>query len=285
MAAGSLTWGRRFLMCPPTHFGVLYEINPWMHAEVAVDLERAREQWDGLVAALRQAGAEVETIEQDAEVPDLVFTANAGIVSGDTFVPSHFRHPERQPETDRFAAWFSARGATVERLPADLSHEGAGDALPFGADSSPGAPVLLSGYRFRSDAAATTPLSVLTGAVVRPIELVDERLYHIDITFCPLDDRHALCAPLGWDRYGTAVVESLVPEPLWLTDSEALAFTANSVVVGTTVLMPHVPPRVGRQLETWGFDPVAVDVGEFLKAGGACRCLTLALDVDLAPTP
>lgn len=281
MTAGTLTWGRRFLMCPPTHFGVLYEINPWMHAEVAVDVDRAREQWDGLVAALREAGAEVETIEQDTEVPDLVFTANAGIVSGATFVPSHFRHPERQPETERFATWFADRGATVERLPTDLSHEGAGDALPFGADTAPGAPVLLSGYRFRSDAAATTPLSVLTGAVVRPIELVDERLYHIDITFCPLDDRHALCAPLGWDRYGTAVVESLVPEPLWLTDEEALSFTANSVVVGTTVLMPHVPPRVGRQLEAWGFDPVAVDVGEFLKAGGACRCLTLALDVDL----
>lgn len=270
-------------MCPPTHFGVLYEINPWMHAEVAVDLDRARAQWDGLVAALRAAGAEVETIDQDAEVPDLVFTANAGIVSGSTFVPAHFRHPERQPETERFASWFAERGATVERLPEDMSHEGAGDALPFGADTTPGAPVLLSGYRFRSDAAATTPLSALTRAVVRPIELVDERLYHIDITFCPLDSRHALCAPLGWDRYGTAVVESLVPEPLWLTDEEALAFTANSVVVGTTVLMPHVPPRVGRQLETWGFDPVAVDVGEFLKAGGACRCLTLALDVDLTP--
>ena len=287
MPAGDLTWGRRFLMCPPTHFGVLYEINPWMHAEVAVDPDRAREQWDGLVAALREAGAEVETIEQDVEVPDLVFTANAGIVSGSTFVPSHFRHPERQPETERFASWFADRGSTVERLPQDLSHEGAGDALPFGADTSSQsrreAPVLLSGYRFRSDAAATTPLSVLTGAVVRPIELVDERLYHLDITFCPLDDRHALCAPLGWDRYGTAVVESLVPEPLWLTDEEALSFTANSVVVGTTVLMPHVPPRVGRQLEAWGFDPVAVDVGEFLKAGGACRCLTLALDVDLKP--
>ncbi|HMJ75331.1 MAG TPA: hypothetical protein VK507_05130, partial [Iamia sp.] len=73
MPAGDLTWGRRFLVCPPTHFGVLYEINPWMHSEVSVDGERARAQWDGLVAALKEAGAEVETIEQDVEVPDLVF--------------------------------------------------------------------------------------------------------------------------------------------------------------------------------------------------------------------
>lgn len=285
MAAGDLSWGRHFLCCRPTHFGVLYEINPWMHAEVAVDPDRALAQWEGLVATLRRAGATVDEITQDEEVPDLVFPANAGVVSGSTFVPAHFRHPERQPETERFATWFADRGFSVERLPAELGHEGAGDALPFGADACGSAPVLLSGYRFRSDAAATTPLSVLTGAIVRPLELVDERLYHLDITFCPLDDRRALCAPVGWDRYGTKAIESLVPEPLWLTDTEALSFTANSVVVGTTVVMPEVPPRVGRQLEAWGFDPVAVDVGEFLKAGGACRCLTLALDVDLvAPT-
>lgn len=283
MGAGDLAWGRRFLCCPPAHFGVLYEINPWMHSEVAVDPDVARAQWEGLVAALEAAGATVETIEQDATVPDLVFTANAGIVSGSTFVPSHFRHPERQAETEHFATWFADHGWDVARLDADLVHEGAGDALPFGADRSGAAPVLVSGYRFRSDAGASTALATLTGAAVRPVELVDDRLYHLDLTFCPLDDRRALCAPLGWDRYGTRVIEALVPEPLWLTDDEALAFTANSVVVGTTILMPQVPPRVGRQLEAWGFDPVAVDVGEFMKAGGACRCLTLALDLDLAP--
>ena len=29
-----MNWGRTYLMCPPEHFGVLYEINPWMHREV-----------------------------------------------------------------------------------------------------------------------------------------------------------------------------------------------------------------------------------------------------------
>jgi hypothetical protein len=57
-------------------------------------------------------------------------------------------------------------------------------------------------------------------------------------------------------------------------------------VVGSTVVMPACPPRVGRRLERWGFDVAVVDVGEFVKAGGACRCLTLALDVRVgAATP
>jgi N-dimethylarginine dimethylaminohydrolase len=76
-------------------------------------------------------------------------------------------------------------------------------------------------------------------------------------------------------------MKALIPEPLVLEPDEAMRFCANSVVVGSTVVMPACPPRVGRQLEAWGFDVAVCDVSEFLKAGGGCRCLTLALDVTL----
>src|SRR4051812_3656858 len=263
-------------MCPPEHFGVLYEINTWMRKEVAVDRDLAREQWDALAATLTAAGAEIEILPPHEDVPDLVFTANAGIVNGGQFIPSRFRHPERQAETPFDIEWFSSRGWNIDELPIGVSHEGAGDALPFGG-------VLVSGYRFRSDAAAHAYLSRLTGAAVRSVELVDERLYHLDITFCPLDERRAMVAPMAWDRYGCTVMEALVPEPLVLEDDEALQFSANSVVVGQTVVMPACSARVGRQLEAWGFDVVVSPMSEFLKAGGGCRCLTLALDVTLGP--
>jgi N-dimethylarginine dimethylaminohydrolase len=269
-----LSWGRRYLMCPPRFFGVLYEINPWMHKEVVADPERAAAQWAALVGVLEAAGAEIERMEPVDGCPDLVFTANAGIVNGEQFVPSRFRHPERAVETPHDVAWFAAHGYRVDELPLGVAHEGAGDALPF-------ARVMLSGYRFRSDAASHAYLSTLTGAAVRSVELVDPRLYHLDLTFCPLDARRAMVAPLGWDRYALRVLESLVPEPLFLDDEAALAFCANSVVVGRIVVMPSCPVTVGRQLEAWGFDVVVCDVSEFLKAGGACRCLTLALDVAL----
>ena len=66
-----------------------------------------------------------------------MFTANAGIVNGDQFVPSHFRHPERQAETrDLRRVVRGARASTSTALPAELDHEGAGDALPFGGDAA-----------------------------------------------------------------------------------------------------------------------------------------------------
>jgi N-dimethylarginine dimethylaminohydrolase len=81
-----------------------------------------------------------------------------------------------------------------------------------------------------------------------------------------------------------APIGALVPEPLELTLDEALQLTANSVVVGSTIVMTACPVRVGRQLERWGFDVAVVDVSEFVKAGGGVRCLTLALDVTIART-
>ena len=268
----TLPWGRRFLMCPPEHFGVLYEINPWMHREVAVDLERARDQWETLAANLREAGAEVEVLEAHPGLPDLVFCANAGTVNRGCFVPSRFRHPERQGEVPHYVQWFASRGWDVASLPESLSHEGAGDALPVGRG-------FVSGYRFRSDAAAHLALSRLLGAEFRPLELVDPRLYHLDLSLCPLDERRALIAPGAWDAYGRRMVEAAVPDPVVLEPDEVLAFCANSVVVGTVVVMPACPPRLGRELEARGFDVVVSPVDEFQKAGGACRCLTLALDV------
>lgn len=269
-----LGWGRRYLMCPPVHFAVVYEINPWMATEVEVDRDRAQDQWEALKRTLEQAGAVIEVQPPDPTAPDLVFTANAGIVSDRAFVPSNFRHPERQLETPLDIAWFEERGYEVRPLSDDVDHEGAGDALPFGD-------VLVSGYRFRTDAAAHAEVSKLLTVAVRSVELVDPRYYHLDITFCPLDSTRAILWPGAWDTYGCRAMEALVPEPLVLEPEEAEQFVANSVVVGRTVLMPACPPRVGRQLEAWGFTPVEVDVSEFIKAGGGCRCLTLALDVEL----
>ena len=127
-----LPWGRCYLMCRPDHYGVLYEINPWMHREVPADPVRALEQWRALRSALAEVGAQVLEIEPVDGLPDLVFTANAGVVDGRRFVASRFRHPERAGEEAHFAGWFADAGFAVDTLEAPLRFEGAGDALPFG---------------------------------------------------------------------------------------------------------------------------------------------------------
>jgi N-dimethylarginine dimethylaminohydrolase len=268
----TLPWGRKYLMCPAKHFGVLYEINPWMSREIDADPKTSISQWTNLVATLTEAGAEVETMEPVEGLPDLVFTANAGVVWGDRFVLSRFKHPERAGEEPHYRRWFETHGADVVELPGSPLFEGAGDALPFGDR-------ILAGYRSRSDFDSHTALAKVLDVEVLSVELVDERFYHLDLTFCPLDERRALVVPEAWDHYGRDVVTSLVPEPIVLEPDEALAFCANSVVIGSTIVMPSCTPRLGRVLEGAGFAVRVSPVSEFLKAGGGVRCLTLALDV------
>lgn len=262
-------------MCAPRHFGVLYEINPWMSREVPVSTDRSREQWDGLVAGLIDVGAEIETIEPIDGLPDMVFTANAGVAWDDRFVPSRFRHAERSGEESYFKLWAAARGFHVRALPGAPFFEGAGDALPF-RDR------VLAGYRIRSEFDAHTALAKVLDVEVLSVELIDQRFYHLDLTFCPLDDRRALIVPEAWDDYGRRVVESVVPEPIVLEPDESLAFCANSVVVGDVIVMPACRSRLERVLARAGFRVHVCPVDEFLKAGGGVRCLTLALDVGVA---
>ena len=271
--AAPLSWGRRYLMCPADRFDVVYSINPWMNTAIPVDRRRAQGQWEALVAELEAAGAEVETLEPAAGVPDMVFTANAGLVVGETFIPANMRHRERHGERLHFERWFREHGYRVEPLTTETVQEGAGDALPFAGR-------MVAGYRTRSSRDAYPELSRRIGAPVLPLELCDPRYYHLDLAFCPLGAGRAMVAPSALTDEGRARLGELVPEPLLLEPAEAASFCANSVVVGRTVIMPACPPRLRRLLERWNLEPVVVEVGEFIRAGGGVRCLTLALDVS-----
>src|ERR1700733_7001993 len=92
----------RFLMCPPDLFDVDYVINPWMEGNVnKSSRELAAKQWEALNKSLAKC-ADVTLIDPRAGLPDMVFTANAGLVLGEKFVLSRFLHQERQGEEPVF---------------------------------------------------------------------------------------------------------------------------------------------------------------------------------------
>src|SRR5947208_6816490 len=74
----------RLLMCPPTSYALQYEINPWMSLKNSPDTALAQQQWDALYRTLvGDIGAMVDLVLQAPDCPDMVFTANAGVVRGD----------------------------------------------------------------------------------------------------------------------------------------------------------------------------------------------------------
>src|SRR5437879_5826855 len=94
------------LMCRPDYYGIEYEINPWMSRSRGSTPERALAQWQALYDILRGLGVTVELLTPQQGLPDLVFTANAGVVFRDRFFTSRFRHEVRAREEPFYDAWF-----------------------------------------------------------------------------------------------------------------------------------------------------------------------------------
>jgi len=263
------------LMCPPDYYGIEYEINPWMSTERQVDHSLAVQQWQSLRQILSGAGASISEVPPVKGLPDLVFTANAAIVVGKQAVLARFMHPQRQGEEPHFRRYLEGTGWKVLDPPGEFSFEGAGDAL-FCGDT------LFAGYRMRSDAGGHQQIGEMLGVRVLPLELVDPYYYHLDTCFCPLATDEAIYFPGAFDDYGQKVLAEHVPKLMAVAEQEARSFACNAVVVGRTVVTNTGCPELHKQLTAAGYRPIATPLGEFVKAGGSAKCLTLRLDGEEA---
>ncbi|MGB6299530.1 MAG: TIGR00300 family protein [Rivularia sp. (in: cyanobacteria)] len=265
----------RFLMCAPEHYDVDYVINPWMEGNIhKSSQERAVQQWQKLHSVLKQH-AIVDLVKPHKGVPDMVFTANAGLVLDDNVVLSRFLHKERQKEEPYFKAWFEENGFNVYELPKDLPFEGAGDALLDREGRW-----LWAGYGFRSELDSHPYLAKWLDIEVLSLRLTDERFYHLDTCFCPLANGYLLYYPGAFDSYSNRLIEMRVaPEKrIAIEEADAVNFACNTVNVESIVVMNKASDSLKKRLAKVGFETIETPLTEFLKAGGAAKCLTLRVN-------
>lgn len=262
----------RFLMCAPDHYDVDYVINPWMEGNIhKSSRDRAVEQWNKLYNVIKDH-AIVDLVAPEKGWPDMVFSANAGLVLGENVVLSRFLHKERQGEEPYFQQWFAENGFNVYTLPKDLPFEGAGDALLDREGRW-----LWAGYGFRSELDSHPFLAKWLDIEVISLRLMDERFYHLDTCFCPLANGYLLYYPGAFDSYSNRVIEMRVaPEKrIAIMEADAVNFACNAVNVDSIVIMNKASDGLKSRLAEVGFQVIETPLTEFLKAGGAAKCLTL----------
>ena len=258
-------------MCPPDYYEIAYEINPWMSIKRKADQKRARKQWESFYGLLTgKLKIKVELLKPVPKLPDLVFTANGGLVYKNYFVRANFRHKERQPEARFFEDWFDKRGWKVKLIPPVHRFEGEGDALFLGKE-------LYTGYHFRSDIEAHEFVAATLEVPYSALELADQRFYHLDTCFMPLDEKSALVYLPAFESYSQQMIRETVSDLVEIPDIEALCFACNAVVVGKDVILNEGCPETEKLLRARGFKPHAIDFSEFIKAGGSAKCLVLRI--------
>ncbi len=265
----------RLLVCPPAHYGVRYAINPWMQRNVGDATPDAARQWDRFAELLGCVGdVELLMIDQATQTPDLVFTANAGLIAGNLAIVSSFRHAERRREQPLFRAALARAGFATTFL-RQTYFEGAGDALYDRVR-----PLLYAGYGWRTERGATMQLQEILGCRVLPLLLVDERFYHLDTALCPLSSGHVMVYMDAFSPHAQQLLRRAI-EPEYLIEvstDDALRLACNSVEIGDAIVMHDCSERLRARLHSAGYRLFRTDLSEFIKAGGSAKCLTLRLD-------
>lgn len=260
------------LMCPPDFFEVTYEINPWMK-DTHVNKGLAMKQWRHLHDRLSER-AHVQVMQGQPGLPDMVFTANAGAVSPNCVVPSHFMPHERRPEEAHFKSWFRDAGFKVHELADNIGFEGAGDCL---ADTR-GA-WYWTGYGFRTEIESHAKLQEWFDAEIVSLKLVDPRFYHVDTCLTPLRGGYLMYYPGAFDSESLNKIHARVPESfrIEVEEHDACTFACNAVNIDERIYVNAVSPELQARLEARGFVIETIDVSEFIKAGGSTKCLVLQL--------
>jgi N-dimethylarginine dimethylaminohydrolase len=257
---------RHYVMTAPRFFAVDYAINPWMDVAVPVDQTAAVAQWENLCDTYHRLGHVVDLVDPLPGLPDMVYAANGGLILNDIAVVARFKYPQRQRESDAYAAWMRSRGfATFQTRHVN---EGQGDLLPVGG-------MVLAGTGFRTDRRAHAEIAEIIGLPVLSLQLVNPRFYHLDTALTVLDDTTIAYYPPAFTECSRAQLEMLFPDAIVVTSADAYVFGLNAVSDGRHVVYPAAAVGFAEQLSKAGFEPIGVEMSELLKGGGSVKCCTL----------
>lgn len=296
----TLDWGHRYLTVRPDHFRIEYQINPYMDPNNQPDPELTMTQWQTMVDELEKAGADVEVLAQRADSPDMVYAQNLGLAvirAGERrVVMSHTRFVQRRMEALSAKEWFAADGFNVEWIGgvepesmAQLTESDGTSLLDAHGHRAPSFEAgdaflwrdeLVIGHGPRTDVDALASLGRAFDVQTHGVGITHPSMFHLDLSFCPLTQTAAMIAPDAFDLASAESLISLVPDPLIISIEEALAFAANVVVVGDTVLGDGLNQRLVDELTDRGLRVVKLDLSEFRLSGGSVRCLTNPLDLN-----
>lgn len=267
---------KTILMCEPIHYNVSYEINPWMSGNINhVDTSLAVEQWHQLKNIIEDF-AEVKLINGSHGLPDMVFTANAGLVVNKSVILSQFRNIERQRERDESWIWFEDNDYDISPINSNVYFEGAGDCLK-------GRDVYWCGYGFRTSWGGAKHLSDVLRVWYQKeaitIELVDENFYHFDTCFCPLNDGSVMLyrSAISEESYQKIIGVYGEENIIQVGGFDASMFACNAVNIDNVVITNYAGKGLKQQLHERGFEVVETPMSEFIKSGGSCKCLTLEI--------
>ncbi|HEU4635644.1 MAG TPA: hypothetical protein VFS41_05655, partial [Edaphobacter sp.] len=107
--------------------------------------------------------------------------------------------------------------------------------------------------------------------------------YHLDTCFAPLSDGFLLYYPSAFDAASLEQIESFYPphKRISVSEEDACRFACNAIDIDRNIVLNQISRELTARLETAGFRVLQLPLDEFLKAGGAAKCLVMKLSTPV----
>lgn len=229
-----------------------------------VDVTLARRQHAAFEAALREAGATIESLPPHDELPDSPFVEDTAVVTDEVAVVTAPGAESRLPEAELMEPVLRAHRRTVRmRRPAAMD---GGDVLRIGR-------TFFVGITARTNEAGIAFLRDTLrphGYDVRGVHVVGA--LHLKTAATHLPSQDLLLVNRDWvDASTFGDVADVVPT----TREEP--FGANALAVGDRVFLAASAPRMRDALAARGLHVGTLDISEFQKVEAGLTCLALLL--------
>lgn len=266
----------KLLLCTPDHFEVIYAINAYMKVG-EVDRAQVQHQWEALKNTYEMIGCEVEVIDGAEGFPDMVFCANQSLPFMKDGKPqavlSNMFAEQRKGEVPIIQKWLEEHGYETHSLPEDESFESMGDTI-YSGDRS----FLWGGYGFRTTREVQEHVEEITGMEVKPLMLVNEHCYHLDVSLCVLNEKTAIAHKEAFDEASWQLLQENIEDLIEVNREETLNFACNAHCPdGKNVIIQQGNPEVSDAMRKRGFTVHEIETSEFIKAGGSVFCMKLEL--------
>jgi dimethylargininase len=226
---------------------------------VPVDVELAKLQWQGYADAMASNGWDLIEVPPADDCPDAVFVEDTVVMFGTLAVITRPGADARKPETVDVAKVVESFGCSIARIERPGTLDG-GDVLKVGD-------TVYVGVGGRTNADGIAQLRAILGPLGTSVVAVPlTKVLHLKSAVTALPDDSVIGFPPLVDD--TAVFPRFVPVP-----EESGAHVV--LLGGPRLLIAADCPRSAELFADLGYDPIAVDIGEFQKLEGCVTCLSV----------
>jgi N-dimethylarginine dimethylaminohydrolase len=116
------------------------------------------------------------------------------------------------------------------------------------------------------------------------LELVDERFYHLDTCFIPINEETVLLCPVAFSNDGLAALKKLFKNVIEVPVEEAETFFAlnahciNDQKTGKKKAVLHPGSTFTKNaLIQYGYEVIETNTSEYMKSGGSVFCMKMML--------